>query len=70
MMTINDTISDFNADYANMKVNSKTFGFKINGVEVETDGTVIANSATENVIASTIKETRRIIKREFPKLYR
>lgn len=50
------TISDFNADYANMKVNSKTFGFKINGVEVETDGTVIAASATENVIASTVAD--------------
>lgn len=51
------TISAFDADYANMKSNTKTFGFKINGVEVQEDGSVISDSVTENVITSTVKDT-------------
>ena len=41
------TISAWNDDYNNMKVNSKTFGFKINGVETQTNGTVVTDGKTD-----------------------
>ena len=49
------TISAFDADYSNMKVNSKTFGFKINGAEVGTDGSVISTPATDTISSVLVK---------------
>ncbi|WP_162611041.1 hypothetical protein [Flavonifractor sp. An91] len=43
-------LSDFNADYANMKVSSRVIGLQINGVNVETDGSVIMNDSLSSVI--------------------
>lgn len=49
------TISAWDADYNNMKVNSKTFGFKINGVETQTNGTVVTSNAVTDTITTTVK---------------
>lgn len=49
------TISDWDDDYNNMKVNSKTFGFKINGVETQTNGTVVTSNAVDDTITTTVK---------------
>lgn len=49
------TISAWDADYDNMKVNSKTFGFKINGVETQTNGTVVTSNAVTDTITTTVK---------------
>ncbi|MFQ6830447.1 hypothetical protein [Butyricicoccus pullicaecorum] len=49
------TISAWNDDYNNMKVNSKTFGFKINGVETQTNGTVVTSNAVTDTITTTVK---------------
>lgn len=50
------TISDWDADYNNMKVNSKTFGFKINGLEAQTnDGTVVTSNEVTDTITTTVK---------------
>lgn len=49
------TISAWDADYNNMKVNSKTFGFKINGVETPTTGIVVASNAVNDTITTTVK---------------
>lgn len=48
------TISAWNADYANMKVNSKTFGFKLNGLIANTDGTLADFAVAEDTIASKL----------------
>lgn len=48
------TISDWEADYANMKVNSTTFGFKLNGLVANTDGSLADFAVAEDTIASTI----------------
>lgn len=48
------TISPFDSKFEDMKVNSKTFGFKINGVEVGADG-IITNTAATDTITSTVK---------------
>lgn len=48
-------IKAFDADtFANAKVNSKIFGMKLNGVEVQTDGTVVSANAPEVSIHSTL----------------
>ena len=47
-------ISAWNADYANMKVNSKTFGFKLNGLETETSGALTGFAVAEDTIASAV----------------
>src|SRR5699024_1642104 len=49
------TISAWDADYNNMKVNSKTFGFKINGVETPTTGIVVTSNAVTDTITTTVK---------------
>lgn len=54
------TISAWDADYNNMKVNSKTFGFKINGVEAVpasegAEGTVVTSNAATDTITTTVK---------------
>ena len=49
------TISAWGDDYNNMKVNSKTFGFKINGVETQTNGTVVTSNAVTDKITTTVK---------------
>lgn len=54
------TISAWDADYDNMKVNSKTFGFKINGVESVPAsegkaGTVVTSNAVTDTITTTVK---------------
>lgn len=49
------TISDWDADYNNMKVNSKTFGFKINGLEAQTNGTVVTSNEVTDTITTTVK---------------
>ncbi|WP_324823592.1 hypothetical protein [Sinanaerobacter sp. ZZT-01] len=46
------TATAFDADYANMKVNSKNIGFKINGLEMATDGTILANNTATDTISS------------------
>lgn len=43
------TISAFDSEFGDMLVNSKTFGFKINGVEVGADGKVIDTAATDTI---------------------
>lgn len=48
------TISAWDADYANMKVNSKTFGFKLNGLETETSGALTGFAVAEDTIASKL----------------
>lgn len=48
------TISAWGADYANMKVNSKTFGFKLNGLIANTDGTLADFAVAEDTIASKL----------------
>lgn len=48
------TISAWDADYKNMKVNSKTFGFKLNGLEANTDGSLARFAVAEDTIASTV----------------
>lgn len=48
------TISAWDADYANMKVNSKTFGFKLNGLETETSGALTGFAVAEDTIASSV----------------
>ena len=52
------TISAWDADYNNMKVNSKTFGFKINGVETQTNGTVVTSNAVTDTITTTVKNNK------------
>lgn len=47
------TATDFDADYANMKVNSKNIGFKINGLEMATDGTILTSNTVTDTISST-----------------
>lgn len=47
-------ISAWDADYANMKVNSPTFGFKLNGLETATDGSLNGFAVAEDTIASTV----------------
>lgn len=49
------TLSAWSSDFANMKVNSKNFGFKINGIEVASANTNIISSVAEDTIASTVK---------------
>ena len=51
------TISDWDADYENMKVNSKTFGFQINGLNVKTDGSLdgFAVATDADTIKSVVK---------------
>lgn len=44
------TLTDFNADYANMRANSKNLGLSINGVEVSESGSVSLNSDLSSVI--------------------
>ncbi len=47
------TVSAFDADFANMKVNSKTFGMKMNGKDVAADGVVVtANAATDTITSA------------------
>ena len=48
------TISAWDADYANMKVNSKTFGFKLNGLETATDGSLTGFAVADDTIASAV----------------
>lgn len=48
-------LSDFNADYDSMLVNSKKFGFKINGLEAQTNGTVVTSNAVDDTITTTVK---------------
>ena len=48
------SISAWDADYANMKVNSKTFGFKLNGLETATDGSLNGFAVAEDTIASEL----------------
>lgn len=50
-------LSDFNADYDSMLVNSKKFGFKINGLEAQTDGTVISDNDVSDTITTTVKNS-------------
>lgn len=47
-------ITAMDADYANMKVNSKVFGFQINGLNVNTDGTLEGFAVAEDTITSTV----------------
>ena len=49
------TISAWDADYANMKVNSKTFGFQINGLNVKTDGSLEGFAVATDTIKSIVK---------------
>ena len=49
------TISAWDDDYNNKKVNSKTFGFKINGLEAQTNGTVVTSNAVTDTITTTVK---------------
>lgn len=49
------TISDWDDDYINKDVNEKTFGFKINGLEAQTDGTVVTGNAVDDTITTTVK---------------
>lgn len=51
------TISDWDADYENMKVNSKTFGFQINGLNVKTDGSLDGFAVATD--ADTIKSVAK-----------
>lgn len=55
-------IKGWSEDYANMKVNSKVFGFKINGAEAQAGGSVGAtstvvndNSGVSDTITTTVK---------------
>lgn len=52
------SISDFNADYANMKVSSRVIGLQINGVNVGTDGSVVMNESLSSVIRN--KESKSL----------
>lgn len=53
-VNLNDwTATPFDADYANMKVNSKNIGFKINGLEMATDGSILTNNTATDTISST-----------------
>ena len=52
------SISDFNADYANMKVSSRVIGLQINGVNVGTDGSVVMNDSLSSVIRN--KESKSL----------
>ena len=52
----NYEITAWDADYSNMKVNSKVFGFKINGLEVNTDGTLKDFAVAEDTITSAVKD--------------
>lgn len=47
------TATAFDADYANMKVNSKNIGFKINGLEMATDGSILTGNTATDTISST-----------------
>lgn len=49
------TISAWGDDYNNMQVNSTTFGFKINGVETQTTGTVVTSNEATDTITTTVK---------------
>lgn len=51
-------LSDFNADYANMKVSSRVIGLQINGVNVGTDGSVVMNDSLSSVIRN--KESKSL----------
>lgn len=52
------TVTDFEADYANMKVNSKNFGFKINGLVAAADtGVVLTANATEETVTTKLADT-------------
>lgn len=50
------TISDFDADYANMKVNTKTFGFKINGLSASPDGTILTANTASDYVDSVLED--------------
>ena len=52
----NYTISAWDADYANMKVNSKTFGFQINGLNVKTDGSLDGFAVATDTIKSVVMD--------------
>lgn len=52
------SISDFNADYANMKVSSRVIGLQINGVNVGTDGSVVMTDSLGSVIRN--KESKSL----------
>lgn len=49
------TIKAFDYDFANAKVNSKIFGMKLNGIEVQADGTVVSANTPDVSIHSTAK---------------
>lgn len=52
----NYELTDWNADYDSMLVNSKKFGFKINGLEAQTtNGTVVTGNAVDDTITTTVK---------------
>ena len=51
----NYELTDWNADYDSMLVNSKKFGFKINGLEAQTNGTVVTSNAVTDTITTTVK---------------
>lgn len=51
----NYELTDWNADYDSMLVNSKKFGFKINGLEAQTGGTVVTGNAVDDTITTTVK---------------
>lgn len=50
-------LTDWNADYDSMLVNSKKFGFKINGLEAQTDGTVVSDNDVSDTITTTVKNS-------------
>ncbi|MEG1723771.1 MAG: hypothetical protein RR313_00115 [Anaerovoracaceae bacterium] len=47
------TISAFDSDFKNIDVNTKTYGFKINGLAVPTNGVVMANNVATDTVTST-----------------
>lgn len=47
-------ITAMDDDYANMKVNSKVFGFQINGLNVNTDGTLEGFAVADDTIKSEL----------------
>ena len=52
-------IADFNADYKNMDISSRVIGLSINGVNVDTDGSVIMNESLSSVIRN--KESKSLM---------
>lgn len=46
-------LEEFNAEFKEMKVNTKKYGFKINGIEVQKNGNVLLNNLVEDTIKST-----------------